>query len=81
MSVTLDPTKLARARELVDAKSTSDVLDQSLDRLIEDELDRIHAAGYRRVPPTRDELAFAEAARDPAAIADDTDWAALYGVE
>ncbi|MGH9181435.1 MAG: hypothetical protein ACRDY5_06950, partial [Acidimicrobiales bacterium] len=53
----------------------------ALDRLIGDELDRRHVAGYIRHPPDEGEDSWAGAPRDPSEIADDVDWAALYGVE
>lgn len=79
-SVSLDPAKVAQARELLGVPSLSEVIDIALDRLIVDELDRRHAAGYIRQPPDADEDAWAEVRRDPSEIADDVDWAGLYGV-
>ncbi len=79
-SVSLDPTKVAQARELLGVPSLSEVIDIALERLIVDELDRRHAAGYARQPPDADEEAWAEVRRDPSEIADDVDWAGLYGV-
>ncbi|MGH9000829.1 MAG: hypothetical protein ACRDY7_15725 [Acidimicrobiia bacterium] len=80
-SVTLDPVKVRRARELVPARSVSELLDLALARLIEGELEWRHVDGYLRHPPEGDELAWAERPRDAADVADDTDWAGLYGVE
>jgi hypothetical protein len=71
ISVTVDPATLAQARALVGA----------LDRLIADELDRRHVAGYLERPPGEEENSLASLARDPAGVADDVDWAALYGVQ
>jgi len=79
-SVTLDPTKVAQARELLGAPTLSQLIDIALDRLIVDELELRHAAGYLRHPPDHDEDAWAETERDPRGIADDVDWAGLYGV-
>lgn len=79
-SVSLDPTKVAQARELLGAPTLSELIDIALDRLIVDELERRHAAGYARQPPDHDEDAWAEVQRDPLGIADDVDWARLYGV-
>jgi hypothetical protein len=79
-SVSLDPTKVKQARELVGAPTLSALIDTALDRLIVDELDRRHAAGYVRHPPDREEAAWAETPRDTSGIADDVDWARLYGV-
>lgn len=79
-SVSLDPTKVAQARELLGAPTLSEIIDIALDRLIVDELDRRHAAGYARHPPDHDEASWAAVQRDPSGIADDVDWARLYGV-
>ncbi|MDQ2826470.1 MAG: hypothetical protein M3Y04_05885 [Actinomycetota bacterium] len=79
-SVTLDPAKVTQARELLGTATLSELLDLALDRLIVGELERRHAAGYLLHPPDRDDDAWAEAARDPGAVADDVDWAGLYGV-
>lgn len=79
-SVSLDPTKVAQARELLGTPTLSELIDIALDRLIVDELERRHVAGYLRQPPDHDEDAWAEARRDASGIADDVDWASLYGV-
>lgn len=80
VSVTLDPAKLAQARALLGAPTVSELLAVALDRLIADELDRRHVAGYLERPPGDDEDSLADARRDPTGIADHVDWAALYGV-
>lgn len=80
VSVTLDPIKLAQARALLGTPTVSELLAVALDRLIADELDRRHVAGYVTSPPGDDEDSLADASRDPTDIADDIDWAALYGV-
>jgi len=80
VSVTLDPEKLAQARGLLGAATLSEVLDVALGRLITDELERRHIAGYLRRPLGEDEDAWAAVERDPTDIADDVDWAELYGV-
>lgn len=56
------------------------LIDIALDRLIVDELERRHAAGYLRQPPDHHEEAWAEMERDPSGVADGVDWAGLYGV-
>ncbi|MGH9125801.1 MAG: hypothetical protein ACRDZ8_13895, partial [Acidimicrobiales bacterium] len=61
--------------------SLSEVIDIALERLIVQELDRRHVAGYLRHPPTEDEAAWASVQREPGGIADDVDWAQLYGIE
>ena len=81
VSVTLDPTKLAQARALVGAPTVSELIAIALDRLIVDELDRRHVAGYAEHRPDEDEDAWADVPRDPSDVADEVDWAALYGVE
>jgi len=79
-SVTLDPTKVAQARELLGTVTLSELLEVALDRLIVGELERRHTAGYLRRPPEPDEEVWAAVARDPSEVADDVDWARLYGV-
>lgn len=79
-SVSLDPAKVAQARELLAGRTLSEVIDIALSQLIVGELERRHVAGYLRQPPELDEDAWAESERDPSGIADDVDWADLYGV-
>jgi hypothetical protein len=79
-SVSLDPAKVAQARELLGVPTLSELIDIALDRLIVDELERRHAAGYLRLPPDQDDNAWAEVQRESSGIADDVDWAGLYGV-
>lgn len=50
ISATIDPDRLARAKQLTGSKNVSEVLDRALEALIVDELERIHAEGYERVP-------------------------------
>jgi hypothetical protein len=50
ISATVDPARLARAKELTGVSSVSEVLERGLTALIEDELERIHADGYSRAP-------------------------------
>jgi hypothetical protein len=78
-SVSLDPSKVAQARELLGVPTLSELIDIALERLIVDELERRHAAGYLRQPPDRDD-AWAEVERESNGIADAVDWAGLYGV-
>ena len=81
VSVTVDPVKVAQARRLVPGTSLSQLLDIALDRLILDELERVHVAGYLTQPPGAQDEAWAEAERDPADISDDVDWGRLYGLD
>lgn len=76
MTVTLDRSKADAARVLMEASSTSEVLDMALDHLIRTERLRRDVAAYRRVPQTEAEveLALLAAAR----LDDDTDWEAIY---
>ena len=50
ISATLDPARLERAKELTGVRSVSEVLERGLVALIEDELERVHAEGYARLP-------------------------------
>jgi hypothetical protein len=79
-SVSLDPAKVAQARELLAGSTLSEIIDIALARLILGELERRHVAGYMRQPPDHGEDAWAEVDRDPSGIADDVDWADLYGI-
>jgi hypothetical protein len=57
-----------------------ELIDVALDRLIVDELERRHAGGSRRSPTDHHDDAWAEVPPDSSGIADDVDWASLYGV-
>lgn len=50
-------------------------------RLIGDELEQRHMAGYLRAAEDADEIAWTDLACDHAAFADDVDWAVLSGSE
>ena len=77
LSVTVNPATLRQARILVQVASVSELIDFALHRLIETELERQHIDGYVRIPDGAEFMAFANVPRSP--IADDVDWAALYG--
>ena len=77
LSITVDPATLGQARILVQVASVSELIDVALRRLIETELERRHVDGYVRIPVGAEFVAFANVPRSP--IADDVDWAALYG--
>lgn len=79
-SVTIDPAKLAEARNLVRVSTLSELLDVALSRMIREEIERRHVEGYLKYPQTAADASWAELERDPTDIADHTDWAALYGV-
>jgi hypothetical protein len=50
VSATVDPARLERAKQLTGLTNVSEVLERGLAALIEDELERIHADGYARMP-------------------------------
>jgi hypothetical protein len=77
VTITLDRAKADHARALLDARSTSEIIDLALDRLIDAERLREDIAAYRRVPSTGHEAAIALLA-DTSGLADETDWEALY---
>jgi hypothetical protein len=77
VTITLDRSKADRARALLAARSTSEVIDLALDRLISAEQLRRDITAYRQAPPTGMEEAIALLA-DTSGLADDTDWEALY---
>jgi len=80
VTITLDRAKVAVARGLVRATSTSELIDIALDRLVRAETLRQDVEAYRRVPPTPQERALAELA-DTSGLSDDTDWEAIYAAE
>ena len=76
-TITLDRAKAAAARDLLGVRSTSEVIDVALDRLIRAERLAADVAAYQRVSPTRDEIDLASL-NDDRGLGDDTDWEALY---
>ncbi len=79
-TITLDRAKAAQARAMSGARSTSEVVDLALDRLIRTERLRADITAYRKVPPTQSEIELAVMA-DTSGLDDDTDWESLYVVE
>jgi hypothetical protein len=77
VTITLDRSKADHARKLVAARSTSEIIDLALDRLIKAERLRRDIVAYGQVPPTGPEAAIALLA-DTSGLADETDWEALY---
>jgi hypothetical protein len=77
VTITLDRTKADRARDLVAARSVSDVIDVALDRLIDAERLRRDIAAYRRLPPGQTEKAISLLGYT-GGLGDQTDWEALY---
>jgi hypothetical protein len=77
VTISLDRRKADKARALVAARSTSEVIDLALERLIDSERLRRDIAAYRRVPPSDAEGRVAELGATNG-LADDTDWEALY---
>jgi hypothetical protein len=77
VTITLDRKKADQARALVAARSTSEVIDLALERLIDAERLRQDIAAYRRVPPSGSEKRIGQLAAT-SGMADETDWEALY---
>ncbi|TME32439.1 MAG: hypothetical protein E6I75_16900 [Chloroflexi bacterium] len=77
VTITLDRAKADRARALVGARSTSEVVDIALDRLVRAENLRSDVEAYRRMPQTEEDEAWASIA-ETSSLADDTDWESLY---
>jgi len=50
ISATVRPDQLAEAKRLTGCDNVSEVLDRALAALIDDELERVHAEGYARLP-------------------------------
>jgi hypothetical protein len=76
-TITLDRDKAERARALVGARSTSQVIDLALDRLIHAERLRNDIAAYCGTPPTDEEVELALLA-GTSTLGDETDWELLY---
>lgn len=55
ISATVRPDQLAEAKRLTGCANVSEVLDRALAALIDDELERVHAEGYVRLPQRDDE--------------------------
>jgi hypothetical protein len=79
VTITLDRSKADEALSLVEAASTSEVIDLALDRLIRTERLRGDVAAYRETPPSEAEMALADLAA--AHLDDDIDWEAVYPVD
>lgn len=77
VTITLDRAKAAEAGALVAARSTSEVIDVALDRLIRAERLRRDVAAYAATPATDGEIAIAALASADG-LTDDTDWELLY---
>jgi hypothetical protein len=77
VTITLDRSKAELARSLVGAKSTSEVIDAALERLIRGERLARDVAAYRAHPQTAAEVAMASLG-DVEGLEDDTDWEAVY---
>lgn len=74
VTITLSRDKAEMARSLTDARSTSDVIDLALDRLIRTERLRRDLAAYRQRAAA--EMALADISDSE--LNDDTDWEALH---
>lgn len=84
VTITLDRAKADRARSLVNAGSTSEVIDLALDRLIRAARISRDVEAYRRRPPVEDEFELAQLPPDDlrySALDDDTDWEQLYALD
>lgn len=79
VTITLDRSKADHARSLVDAASTSEVVDVALDHLIRTQRLRRDLAAYRRAPAGADTELPSPA--EMTSLDDDTDWEALYAEE
>lgn len=80
-TITVERRKVEEARRLTGAASTSAAIDVALDRLIRTERLRRDVAAYAATPPNDDEIALAAITPSWDALADDTDWDALYADE
>ena len=80
ITITIDRSKVERARSLLGTPSTSQVIDVALARLIRAERLRSDLAAYRRVPPADAEVKLA-LMTETGDLDDETDWEKLYGRE
>lgn len=78
-TITLDRAKVEEARTLIGGRSTSDVIDTALARLIQTERLRRDIEAYSRQPVTAGELALADLPVQLDLGDDDVDYEALYG--
>jgi hypothetical protein len=77
-TITVERDKVDEVRELTRAPSTSAAIDIALDRLIRAERLRRDLEAYGAGPPGESEIALAAITPSWGALADDTDWDALY---
>ena len=78
ITITIDRSKVERARSLLGTPSTSQVIDVALARLTRAERLRSDLAGYRRLPRTDAEVELA-LMTETGDLDDQTDWEKLYG--
>jgi hypothetical protein len=78
VTITLDRSKVAAAQALTGVTSTSEVIDVALERLVHTERLKADIEAYRRAPATTEEVELTTLASWED-LADETDWAALYG--
>ncbi len=78
-TITLDRSKVQRAKELTGGRSTSEVIDIALDHLIHSEQLRQDVNAYARMPLTDEELAIADLPVRLDLADEDVDYEALYG--
>jgi hypothetical protein len=79
VTITLDRAKVEQARELVGGRSTSEVIDTALSRLIHAERLRRDIEAYTRQPTTAGEAALADLPVQLDLDDDEIDYDAIYG--
>jgi hypothetical protein len=77
-TITVDRSKLEEARAAIGATSASETIDVALSELLRRSRRRRDVEAYSRDPLTEEESAIAGMAVDWSALADDTDWEALW---
>jgi len=77
-TITVDRVKLDEARQVTGAPSASAAVDAALSCLLAVERTRRDIAAYTGTPPTGEEVLLGLVRPDNSALADDTDWDALY---
>ena len=78
-TITVDREKLNSVVRITGATSASGAIDIALTELLRAEGLRRDIEAYAAQPALPDEIALARATADWRDLADDTDWAALYG--
>jgi hypothetical protein len=78
VTITVDRSKLEKARALTGATSNSQTIDLALDELVRAERIRRDIAAYELKPPGEEQMALARSRVNRSDLTDETDWETLY---